>query len=170
MNPFRYCPSCRKLLKSVEERLLDCTCGFHFYLNPAPCSLAVLTNTKKQILFVVRGGAPRKGYLDFPGGFIEYNESIETGIRRELQEEIGVVPRILTYFTSYPDRYLYKGIQYNVVSSAFSGTLSTREVNKVRAADDISGYEWHHRTKLPIARFAFPSMKKILEDFLSTRG
>lgn len=170
MNPFRYCPSCRKPFTQKEKRLLDCSCGFHFYINPAPCSLTVLTNPQKEILFVIRGRAPRKGYLDLPGGFVEYAESIESGIVRELQEEIGVVPKSLTYFTSYPDRYLYRGINYHVVSSAFFGTLSAREVAQVRAADDISGYQWHSRTKLPTARFAFPSMNNILEDFLSTRG
>ncbi len=170
MKPFRYCPRCQKPLNVVEERLLDCSCGFHFYINPAPCSLAVLTNAHKEILFVVRGRAPRKGYLDLPGGFVEYQESAEQGIRRELTEEIGVVPNALQYFGSYPDRYLYNGIRYHVLSSAFSGILSAREAAQVRAADDISGYEWHPRIKLPMSRFAFPSMKKIFEDFLSTRG
>ncbi len=170
MNPFRYCPSCRKSVKRGEEELLDCPCGFHFYLNPAPCSLAVLTNRKKEILFVVRGRAPRKGFLDLPGGFVGYGESIEQGVRRELREEIGVVPKVLRYIGSYPDRYLYRGIRYHVVSSAFWGVLTNEEVSRVGVADDISGVEWHPKTEIPTSRFAFKSMKKILDDFLSTRG
>lgn len=151
------------------QRLLDCACGFHFYINPAPCAIAVLSNAKGEVLFVVRANFPRKGYLDLPGGFIKCNERGEEGIQRELREELGVVPGRLRYMGSYPDRYWYRGIRYHVMSLVYVGKFSAKEESSVCAADDVSGIEWHLMKKLPFNRFAFPSMKKIVNDFLATR-
>jgi 8-oxo-dGTP diphosphatase len=43
-----------------------------------------------QILLVTRGRDPFKGYLALPGGYIEYNESPEEAVLRELKEETGL--------------------------------------------------------------------------------
>ncbi|MBI5134644.1 NUDIX domain-containing protein [Candidatus Uhrbacteria bacterium] len=166
---FRFCPQCRKPITLKGSKLFECPCGFHFYINPAPCALALLTNNRNQLLFVVRGRDPRKGYLDLPGGFLEQGESAEQGIVRELKEELGVALKKIRYIASYPDRYLYNSINYHVISSAFFGELSDSEARKMKAADDVSAIEWHSVKKVPVGRFAFPSMKKIVYDFRKDR-
>ncbi len=167
---FRYCPQCRKPIKLKDHKLFECACGFHYYINPAPCALALLTNTRGELLFVVRGRDPGKGCLDLPGGFLEQDESAEQGIVRELKEEIMVCPKTLRYMASYPDRYFYIGVDYHVLNLAFEGRLSPAQAKRVQAADDVSGVEWHSIKKLPTNRFAFPSMKKIVRDFVKGRG
>ena len=43
-----------------------------------------------KILLIKKNGGPYDGKLDLPGGTIEFNETIETALVRELQEEVGV--------------------------------------------------------------------------------
>ncbi len=48
-----------------------------------------------KILLIKKKGGPYDGKLDLPGGTIEFNESIEDALKRELLEEVGI--EILDY-------------------------------------------------------------------------
>ena len=43
-----------------------------------------------KILLIKKKGGPYDGKLDLPGGTIEFNESIEDALKRELLEEVGI--------------------------------------------------------------------------------
>lgn len=43
-----------------------------------------------NILLIKKNGGPYDGKLDLPGGTIEFNETIEEALIRELQEEVGI--------------------------------------------------------------------------------
>lgn len=48
-----------------------------------------------KILLIKKKGGPYDGKLDLPGGTIEFEESIEDALKRELLEEVGI--EILDY-------------------------------------------------------------------------
>ena len=48
-----------------------------------------------KILLIKKKGRPYDGKLDLPGGTIEFEESIEDALKRELLEEVGI--EILNY-------------------------------------------------------------------------
>lgn len=43
-----------------------------------------------DILLITRGRDPFKGFLAFPGGFVDYNEDPMNACIRELKEECGI--------------------------------------------------------------------------------
>jgi len=59
-----------------------------------------------KIVLIRRRNEPFKGKLALPGGIVEYGESVEDALRRELEEEIGLVcePAKLVGVFSKPDR------------------------------------------------------------------
>ncbi len=59
-----------------------------------------------KIVLIRRRNEPFKGKLALPGGIVEYGESVEDALRRELEEEIGLVcePVKLVGVFSKPDR------------------------------------------------------------------
>ena len=57
-----------------------------------PCVSAIVINDKKEILFTKRSMDDDflPGFWDIPGGGIEYGETAQEGLKRELKEECGI--------------------------------------------------------------------------------
>lgn len=78
--------------------------------NPIVTVSAILKNIQEQVLISVRGIQGGKGLnappvLELPGGFLEIDEDLEEGVRREVREEIGVGISQLEYLYSFPGKY-----------------------------------------------------------------
>lgn len=57
---------------------------------------AFIVNEKKELLLQQRNKSPEKGYWSIPGGKVEFFETIEQAIKREVKEEIGVEIKIIS--------------------------------------------------------------------------
>jgi len=51
---------------------------------------AVVFNARNEILLIKRGKAPRYGEWMVPGGTLEWGETLEEAVRREVREETGI--------------------------------------------------------------------------------
>jgi 8-oxo-dGTP diphosphatase len=55
---------------------------------------AVITNSAGHVALVRRGNAPREGQWSIPGGRIEWGETIEEALLREIMEETGLTVKV----------------------------------------------------------------------------
>ncbi len=116
-----------------------------------------------MILLVERGREPFKGCKALPGGFVDYGETVECAVRREMREETGletVVERLLGVYSD-PERDP-RGHTVSVVFGlrAVGGELS--------AGDDAAAAGWHPLDRLPELAF---DHRRIIEDcVLGPRG
>ncbi len=165
MNIFKFCPDCKSQLFHKEARLIDCSsCGFHYYLSPSTSNGAILENSRGEILLAKRKYEPKKDQWDVPGGFIDYGESVEGSLQRELQEELNISISHLTYLHSYTDTYDYKGITYQTLALIFYGKISDENL---KASDDITEVAFFPKDRLPYDKVAFPSIKQVLKDYVT---
>jgi 8-oxo-dGTP diphosphatase len=114
-----------------------------------------------EVALIRRGKEPFKGSYALPGGFLNYGETLEHCVVREVQEETGLRTEIvgLVGVFSSPGRdprghFVTAVYHLKVVG----GTM--------RAGDDAEGAEWVHLDRLP--RFAFDH-GKIVQSFLANR-
>jgi len=93
LGRFRFCPLCgTRLVISTQEdvpRLACPACSYIHYHNPIPAAGAIIRKDGR-ILFVRRKFDPKGGDWSFPAGFMEYDETPEECVLRELEEETGL--------------------------------------------------------------------------------
>lgn len=153
---FRYCPRCGSAsLSQQEQRALQCAdCGFKFFFNCASAAGALLLYQGRLILGV-RAKQPQKGMLDLPGGFIEYDETVEEALRREVKEEFNLDITHLAYLTSAPNNYCYADIVYKTTDLYF--VCAVDDISSLKAGDDVADYEWVDPAGFDPEKLAFPS-------------
>ena len=84
-----YCSHCGfKFVSEIWPRVCG-VCNEITWRNPLPVVVAVL-KIGQGVLLVRRRSQPGYGKLALPGGFLDYGETWQEGVARELQEETGV--------------------------------------------------------------------------------
>ena len=166
---FRCCPRCAVALASAGANPLVCgACGFAYFFNPAVSAAGILLRGDGRALFIRRGHDPGKGALALVGGFVDAGERPEDALCREVREEVGVELTAVTYLSSLPNRYPYRGVTYHVADLVFTARIV--DGSAARALDGVAAIEWHDPRTLDPASLAFASMRVALETFQRQGG
>jgi ADP-ribose pyrophosphatase YjhB (NUDIX family) len=164
----RFCLACGgRLATAVEDghRRRRCPrCGWTHYANPVPATAAVVIEAGR-LLLGRRARPPYAGAWDLPGGFLESDEVPETGLRRELREELGVGVRRAALIGFASDRYGRGG--FPVLVAVYRVHPASR---RVRAADDVSELRWFPLGRVPYRHIAFPAVRRVLRRYLRGVG
>lgn len=89
VHPFEYCHFCGTRYSDRAWPRRCATCQHVTYRNPLPVAV-VLLPVDDGLLLVRRGIEPGHGQLAFPGGYMDYNETLPEAAARELWEETGI--------------------------------------------------------------------------------
>ncbi len=166
---YKICPRCGNRFKQKSTHLQCQSCGLSLYLNPKPTTTVVMVNKSGEYLLVERAVEPAKGYWDFPGGFVEENETFEENARREMKEELGTELGELTYIGSITAPYLFQGVIYPTIAVIFITELL--EGTTLKPDDDVASYAMFAPGKLPMDKLAFPEIKstfKLVAEYLKS--
>ncbi len=98
----RFCGACGAPTQLIAgERCMRCIACQHMAYPRISPAMMVLIQRGDAILLARHLNSP-SGYFTALAGFLEAGESIEDAIHREVQEEVGLRVRDLTYFGSQP--------------------------------------------------------------------
>ncbi len=81
-------------------RYVCMNCETIHYQNPNMV-VGCLITYKQKILLARRGIEPRKGYWNLPCGYLENEETVEQGAKREVHEETGALVELGPLHTVY---------------------------------------------------------------------
>jgi len=166
---FRFCPSCGggSLRADGPRHVLCSLCGLDLFLNPAIAVGAVVVH-EDQILLLKRAKDPGKGLYGLPGGFVDEGETAESALRREMREEVNLVPTACRYLCSLPNQYRFNGIEYAVLD--FFYVCDVESMAPLTALDEVEACELVPLDQIDLARIAFPSVRKALDLYLASRA
>ena len=103
-----------------------------------------------KVLLIKRADDPYLGAWALPGGFVEIDESLDDGARRELEEETGVTGVYLEQLYTFgaPDR----DPRERVITVAYYALIPSDRL-QIRAASDAEAVGWFGLSELPPLAF-----------------
>lgn len=168
---FGHCPACGRERDhgARGSNPLTCACGFTYYFNPAAAAGALLTDGEGQLLFIRRSREPGQGKLGIPGGFIDFGETGEEAVRREIEEEIGLKIGDVSYVTSFPNTYAYGELVYRVIDFFYHAEVACFDGIELDR-DEVR--EWFLATPDSVSAedFAFDSNWRAVAHFAALQG
>lgn len=165
-DTIRFCPLCGAGLErrpTGPDRRLEmvCTaCEFIFYLNQKVVAGSIPMQDGR-LLLTRRAIHPALGKWTFPGGYVDWGESVDAAALRETWEETGLTVElgglvgVYSYATAPVVIVVYR-------ASVKSGTLTLCHEN--------DRLEWVTPAEIPWEELAFPSTVEALRDFLARPG
>ena len=136
---FKYCPRCgaQKLQPNDAKSFVCLSCGFAYYHSSAAVVTAIIECDDKIIL-TQRANEPHKGLLALPGGFVDYEESLEDALIREIQEELNLTITAPAYLCSDSERYLSEDVVYFCAIAFY--VVKENDISNITAHDDIDAF------------------------------
>jgi protein tyrosine phosphatase (PTP) superfamily phosphohydrolase (DUF442 family)/8-oxo-dGTP pyrophosphatase MutT (NUDIX family) len=130
MSRFQFCPQCAKPLETashgeVQRRACpDSSCGFVHWNNPVPVVAAIVEH-EGEIILARNAAWPPKMFALITGFLEAHDPHPETGVLREVEEELGLKARIGEFVGFYPfERMNQVIIAYHVIAE---GTVKLNE-------------------------------------------
>jgi len=122
--------------------------------------VAAIIIRNNKILLGKRKGSIRDGYWCLPGGHLEFSESMEKAVARELLEETGMIADSFTFSSLYNN----PSNDRHYIQIAFIANNTQREP-ELREPDRFYGWEWFPLNDLPEATIGanLPLIKAYLE-------
>jgi 8-oxo-dGTP diphosphatase len=112
-----------------------------------------------KILLIKRAVEPFKGFWALPGGGIDFDETAEEALQKEVIEETGLKLLSAKFLHIYTDP---KRDPKQVITLSYY----VEAEGQPKAGDDAKEYRWFDLQKLPELAF---DHKKIIEDYLKIR-
>jgi 8-oxo-dGTP diphosphatase len=164
-DTMRFCPLCAAALTRApvppdqREQSVCPACKFVFYLNPKVVA-GTIPEQDGALLLTRRAIHPGYGLWTFPGGFVDFGESVTDAAVRETFEETGLTVDI----TGLLNVYSYPGSPVIIVYTArvTGGALTPCAENDL--------VEWVKAEAIPWDALAFPSTRDALREWTAARG
>jgi NADH pyrophosphatase NudC (nudix superfamily) len=162
---FHFCPRCgRGSLRDFGEKAVQCgECGYLYFHNAA-AAVAGIIETSGGILLTRRNEDPSKDKLDLPGGFVDYGESFEAALQREVREELNLNLSDLRYFGSFPNTYVYQNITYFTSDAVF--TCRAVVGSEISLNREIADAVIVKPDEIDFGQVGFESARAILNEYL----
>lgn len=164
-RPFKFCPADgTKLGDPGNDSGAECPeCGRTWYHNSTPTAGIVLVDGDRALV-TQRAREPEKGRFDIPGGFLDHDEDPVSGVKREVQEELGldIEVELSDLVQMVPHPYGDDGDW--VLALGFVGRFSGDDP---KPGDDVAEYRWVTLAELDDIDFAWDHDRELVRKALS---
>jgi ADP-ribose pyrophosphatase YjhB (NUDIX family) len=161
----RFCPLCGGALAREpvppdhREQAVCSRCRFVFYLNPKVVA-GTIPELDGRVLLTRRSINPGRGLWTYPGGFVDYGETVADAAVRETLEETGLHVELSGLLNVY-------SLPEAPVIVVFRARVTGGELTPCEENDAL---EWVRPAEIPWDALAFPSTREALREWLGLAG
>lgn len=153
----RFCGRCGEKFKySEKERCLTCSCGNVQYPKICPGIIVAVTSGDRILLtkYANRGAVT----YALIAGFCEFGEDLETTVKREVMEEVGVKIKNLKYYKSQP---------WGLSSTLLMGFTAELDGDDSITLDreELAEGVWFKREDIPLTNDGISLTRELIEKF-----
>jgi NADH pyrophosphatase NudC (nudix superfamily) len=164
-DAFRFCPVDGSSLEDPDkEGGARCpSCGRSWYRNSSPVVGCVIVH-EGRALATVRGIDPHRGKLDMPGGFLLNGEPPVEGLKREIEEELGIRIDVTEddLVQMEPHPYAHED-DFNLALGFRARWVS----GEIVPADDVADVRWVSRGEIDAVDWAWEHDRELVRKVLS---
>lgn len=156
-----FCPNCAGVVefKVVEAdnipRFVCTSCNTIHYQNPK-IVVGTIPVWENSVLLCQRNIQPAIGLWTLPAGYLELNETVAEGAKRETLEETGA------HVTDLRPYRLYDILHIGQIYMIFLAKLSSKKYHPTPESTDVRLFR---TADIPWEQIAFPVIQKVLEQF-----
>lgn len=143
-----------------RERMICAECGYILYDNPK-IVVGSVARYGERILLVRRSIDPRRGFWTLPAGFLELNESTNSGAEREAWEEARARIEIEGLLA------IYDIPRISQVQLIYRARLLDDKVEPGPESLEVGLFLWE---EIPWSEIAFPSVRWALQQEREARA
>ena len=165
-DTIRFCPLCGAGLArqpvGLEQRpeMVCSGCGFVYYVSQKVVA-GTIPWQDGRLLLARRSIHPAYGKWTFPGGYVDWGETVDAGALRETWEETGLTVALGELVGVYS--YASAPVVIVVYEAAVTGGTLT-------VCHENDRLEWVTPAEVPWDELAFPSTVAAVRDFLARRA
>lgn len=126
---------------------------------------AIIQDDRGRVLLIKRATEPEKGKWGIPGGHVNFQESLQEAITREVKEETGLDVVDSCLFTYTESIRADKDAHYII----FYFLTRTEGTIKISQPEEIADASWHTPEQIKTMKLAF-SHEKLLALFAKNDG
>lgn len=155
----RFCGRCGASTERMEaERARRCpSCGLQAFPRLAPAVITLVERDDGRVLLARNARWPTAMFSCL-AGFVEPGETLESALRREVEEEVGVKVGDVRYFSSQPWPFPHS------LMVGFHASYAGGEITVDGA--EISEANWFGRDDLPQLPGPISIARKLIDDWL----
>jgi NAD+ diphosphatase len=165
LTHFQFCPKCGSQdISDQDVKAMRCGhCGLIYYHNTASAAAGII-EADGRIILARRRLDPHQGKLDLPGGFVDYGETYEEALAREIKEELNWSVCDVRYFCSFPNRYEYRGISYFTADIVF--LCRVEDLSPLCLSAEVSEIVALKTDEIILDDIPFSSMRRAIEKYI----
>lgn len=154
----KFCGCCGNLMsKKSDERALECpNCGFIQYPKISPAVIVGIINGDK----IVMSKYSQRDYKKYAliAGFMEFGETLEQTVSREVFEEVGLRVKNIQYYDNQP-----WALSDSLLVGFFAELDGSDEI--VVDTKELEAAEWIERSEIPDDNSGISLTQKMIEAF-----
>ncbi|MFA6524939.1 MAG: NUDIX domain-containing protein [Patescibacteria group bacterium] len=102
-----------------------------------------------------------------PGGHLEFGETLEDCLRREIKEEMGVEIKSMEFLKQFENIYDVHGIKHHEINLVHKVSLSIENTEEVKAQEDHISFTWVEIEKMKDVKMLPPVIHQYLVEYFS---